>query len=39
LSEDFEGREFVVYKGLYVMIILTAIKQFVQTVADPLAEG
>jgi len=30
LSEDLKGRDFVVYIGLYVMIILTVIKQFVQ---------
>jgi len=27
LSEDLKGRDFVVHKGLYIMIILTEIKQ------------
>jgi hypothetical protein len=39
LSVALKGCDFVVYIGLYVMIILTVIKQFVQTVVGPSDEG
>jgi hypothetical protein len=39
LSVALKGCDFVAYIGLYVMVIMTVIKQFVQTDVGPSDEG